>query len=939
MLGVILSCPPAPGVSGPQTRLDLAYYSESAGIPSLVQFAGGGFPAAMSISGVGCQLDVVERKPDGSPRTFRACAPILWPSSNPGSPGSGTEIIAEEAAAAPSALAGVYPAGADPSGLAFTMSNARGTYIASIATAINSFVVAGVGNPLGNSGPDYQRMVRYFCPFRAQNAADHGTVHEFCGAMIVYVTLRVDLDGYVVEAMFANSHLDVPHTSYSGDTNKNPGWIIYNSINLNKGLGSGYTTYHLDNYNQQNTGNGFAPNGTGSINGYLVSPFTGSKQHQSAPGTMPGWKFAVYRNNLAFGRILSMLEGAGNALAFEGRGFSARSQYGFGVNEIRHSDPRDWVANVNFTQERAAANSILNSIRGQIFTGRSSTPAGENMNGDRDGIWHCQGPLDPNEAGGQLIAGHGLRHMSGEYLKWLTLATMMCSRRVNHAFFAWGTERPLVAGDCLATEFDPSPDVNANVTVSLLHHDDTDSGAPRRLPSTQFAVLGPQGDDYGGRSNTQTRRGPTTRTWNTLQSGQTIGADGENPVRTSGYSHNVGHSARFQICREAWLFGLSGIGREICITYAAFSSSYFNAWETGFAEQNWNFGRPTRNLHAWGFRDLTIPAAGSGDAIYRRRNTTSNPLARSLGDRNIGTGNPNFGRVSADWISARVQAWGLWWQLQGAALASDDYRTMTINQPEPHNPAALIADWIGHVSSEIGLVSSTEKVTDPINPIAWGPCDYPARTGALPSDRWEETINNDDDQRWTWVLDFHEVYFSLMVDATMRHVSPARQAGLRRSLMRTYWLHRQGALVCDQFNLNQLGVPKWVPVSAGTTGTGRAEVNEDPNPPVTAALLDEGALYWTYRYPLADPLTANYPTHDLGIGHDQENWLLGFLLCFRYGTAQEKQQCLSYLARRYDLPPSSTAAQILATIRSDARSLSSVNSRRMPLDGELELLV
>ena len=500
--GVILVKPQGGSPSAP-TRLDTFPYVSSAGTSNLIQFSGGGFPSQMSLAGTAMQLDVLERKPDGSSRTFRAIAPIVWPASPPGVPGSGTELVAIETdPGVASPMSGVYPGSSNPAAMEFTLSVARGAYVASVANAQTTEVLCGVGNVKGHAGPDYIRVTRYYCPFRAVNSNDHGTLHEWCGAMVVYITRRVDLDGFICEAMFANSALDTPHATYSGNTNKNPGFIVYSAISLNKGVGLPYTVLHADTFDQNNAPN--APEGTGPINGYLVSPFVGVKRHTSAPGTLPGWMFAVYNQAMSSTAVMSMLEGAGCALAFEGRGFSARSSYGFGVTNMRHTDPRDWVAvgntQLSFQNERLRAEADAAVLRAQIRTGQGSG-SGELLTGTRAGVWHCLGDLDPNNPGGQLIAGHGIRFTTSGMLPVWRLSAMMSSRRVNHAFYAWNEGRPLLPADCLTVEFDPSPDVNSNVTVSLLHHDDMDSGYSNRLPSCQFACVSPRGFDPSNPTN------------------------------------------------------------------------------------------------------------------------------------------------------------------------------------------------------------------------------------------------------------------------------------------------------------------------------------------------------------------------------------------------------------------------------------------------------
>jgi len=950
--GIILSCPPGPNPTG-DTLLDTFPYESSSGIQSLVQFSGGGLPTQLSISGVAAQRDVLERKPDGSPRTFRAIAPIRWPATAPGSPGSpGTTFVATEGLAGTSDLSGLYnPTGSNASQLSFTLNNARGSYVASIATAEHTEFMVGVGNVKGNSGPDYLRMTRYYCPFRRD--LDAGTLHEYCGAMIVFITRRVDLDGFMVEALFINSALGIQHETYSGNTNKNPGFIVYSSIVLNKGLPSPYTVLHADTFV-----GGQGSVGTGPVNGHLVSPFTGTARHLSSPGTSPGWLFIVYNgSNTGLERARSMMEGAGCSLGFEGRGFSARSAYGWGVNETRHSDPRDWPVTVNtFAGQQNAATSLLDNLKTRIQSGTSGG-GDTGMNGARAGVWHCMGPLNPNQQGGELIAGHGLQYATGHMIPWLRLASMMSSRRVNHAFYAWGTGRPLVPADCLTTEYDPSPDVLAPIQVSLLHHDDVDGGISNRLPSTQFACQSPRvgGPDpnYGSRSGQQALNGPSTRTWNSLQSGEQLGTDFEDPSGVEGYSHNIAHSARFHHCRDGWLFGLSGIGYEISMTYGAYAASHHNAWETGFLGDvtNWSFGRSHRNFHAWGFRDLLGMVPGSGNTIARRRRAYGPALDRSLQSLTVGTPNQNEGRQSVGWVTTRIQAWSLWWQLQAAALGNDSYRDLTIGQPPQHNPADLVADWMTHISTELGVASHADYFSPPAEPNQqFGHSDVPGRRGALPLPLSNGIPNNTEAQVWTVTLDFHEVYWSLALDAAYRHVNIARQAGLQRALVRTHWMHVLGARVCDTIGQNKIGVPKWVPITTGTAGIGDARDDTAPNPPVTIAQLNAGELHWTWRVGyLGIPQTGSvpgftgssierYPQDDLGWDHDNDNWLIGFLLVFRYGTPVQKQQSLTYLARRYNMSASSTVAQILQVIRQTSNS-GSVFSRRSFLDGELELLV
>ena len=103
-------------------------------------------------------------------------------------------------------------------------------------------------------------------------------------------------------------------------------------------------------------------------------------------------------------------------------------------------------------------------------------------------------------------------------------------------------------------------------------------------------------------------------------------------------------------------------------------------------------------------------------------------------------------------------------------------------------------------------------------------------------------------------------------------------------------------------------------------------------------------MLWLYRYGTpttpSQGTTDRYPEDDLGWDHDNENWLMGLLMVFRYGTAQQKVEALAFVARRYypSLNAMSTPAEIIQHIRSST-FVGTVASRRSSFDGEFELLV
>ncbi|MEO0481980.1 MAG: hypothetical protein AAF196_21155, partial [Planctomycetota bacterium] len=223
----------------------------SQSIDYLVQFSGGGDPDAMYLGSTLAQIDVLERKPDGSPRVFRAFAPLR------GSVTGGVISFNDgplPTTANPSTL---FPSSANPGALNFKLKNAAGTYEASIASATNVETLVGPGNPKGHSGADYLRVKRYFCPF--VNPAATQPSEQTCGAMIVYVTTRFDLQGYIVECLFANSSLAAPVASYDGDVPENPGHIVYESLELETGSAS-MNVVHADTYG-----------GPGGVNGNFLA--------------------------------------------------------------------------------------------------------------------------------------------------------------------------------------------------------------------------------------------------------------------------------------------------------------------------------------------------------------------------------------------------------------------------------------------------------------------------------------------------------------------------------------------------------------------------------------------------------------------------------------------------------------------------------------------
>ena len=297
-MGVIAICNNLPTTPAGDTEILAAVLPQSTTQPGIVHFSGGGLPSQLSVNGVQCQIDGLELDPatDGI-RVFRGFALLPAGTTFDVPKTSGALTATESAPGAPASPVVPFASMPDAALLTFTLSpfGSPTPYIASIATALNTHVLIGPGNEKGHFGADYYRHTRYFCPFKSTNAAHVGTSLEFCGAMIVHLIQRVDTDGYIMEAMYANSH-HVGGDTYDGDIPQNPGWVKYGSITLNKGaIGTQYQLRHADTFvgaGQPGAGSGVV--GKGPSPSALVPAESDGKLHLSAPGTMPGWMFAIY---------------------------------------------------------------------------------------------------------------------------------------------------------------------------------------------------------------------------------------------------------------------------------------------------------------------------------------------------------------------------------------------------------------------------------------------------------------------------------------------------------------------------------------------------------------------------------------------------------------------------------------------------------------------
>ncbi len=862
----------------------------SQGVDTLVQFSGGGAPLNLRVGTLQAQVDVLERKPDGSPRVFRGLAPVR------GSVSQGFLQFRENGAGTPHPLSGNYSTNFDPLNLEFKLANAAGDYTVRLANASDVSVVVGPGNPKGHSGADYLRITRYFCPLTNPSLP---APHQTCGAMVVYVTQRVDLRGYIVECLFANSSLAGPVTTYNGDTPENPGHVVFRELSFEPRLNN-YQVVHADTYV-------FAGGTQGNV--LAKDPGNGGR-HLSSPGTAPGWMFAVTSNSTPSDRTTGMLEGLDSGIAYSGRGFHPGSNYGFGPNEFRHDDPDLWP-NDSKNAMRTRVLSDVSALRGHIAAG---TPVGGGSGSLRDGIYQAFGILNPNGTGGVDISGHSMEQPVPEYIAYLKLGSMMATRRSNHSFYLWDGSRPLLPADAVVQWSDPTLGEEGDIDVSLLFTADVGAGTSGSIPSTQFSCVSPLSDiviGFRGNGNSmlpganeQGTNGPSTRTWNQLQVGESFSFPSEDVASHVGYSHNLGHSPRFFVAREAYLFGLSMLGYDLATNYAAFAACHHLAYDVDSVQQNWRFSRPLTNLHAWGARDLAGMTVGSGRPHARRRGGDG-----KLGALNSPSGSTNFGQQRLDYITNRSLAWSMIWQYSGTSIGDDSYRSATSNNPNgAHNPARLFATFIVRLQTSMGVTSQSETNLGTnlcFEDIAsnGGSTNLTARTGGLPGGPTKS-----DTEHWTATLGFQDVYMALAVDATTRHFPTSIVGLFQPARERIYWQLIQNELNAEP-GTGRIGIPYCPPASRGLLGW-PADVFAPANPVATENDLRSDLTRWIYtNTPMSPPPN--------GWGHNLPNSSLGALAGLREMSLVKRAEFASLLKRQWGLTAAATTDQLLQKIRMD----------------------
>lgn len=651
----------------------------------------------MSLRGVSCQIEVIGRKADGTTAEFAAFAP-LSPSETFDYPGTANPLsVIETAPGAAHASAGQYHAASFPSALELTMVNRNGSYRASIATATNTHTLIGTGNEKGRSGPEYYSMKRYFCPFNLQGFGliANDVNHTTCGAAVIYITRRVDFKGYIAEVILTGACLETPVVDFEGDKPENAGHIVYSHVTLNPNAALSVT--HMDKFLGE-TG----PNAT-----HIVRPFNAANaRHVLSPGAAPAWMFAVHDATELATKVEAILHGdKGFGIAYSGRGFHPGSTYGYGPNSFRWDSPLNWPSD-SFSACESRAATRVNTLRSRVASGLSP-------DGNRSGTYFGFTDQNPNATGGNDIYGHGFQLPAPSFIGYLRLGAMCYSRRSNHLFFQWDGSRPLLPADALDTFYDPTFEIQSNVIGTMLHCGDTGAGTSTAMASCQFSchspvsnrILGQRGNE-GGPTSGQQINGPETRAWNT-QSGYTSGAAAEDVAAFSGYSHNLGHSPRFFGAREAWVFGLSGIGLEIALGYAAFAACHHLAWDPVPGNEDWTFSRSHRNLHAWGHKDKLGMSLGSGFPCARRRGYLVTGPNAGLGPLGLPTESSNYGQQTLDRITDRTVSWSIVWQASGVRYGNNSYRTAVIGQGDEHNPFILAAEFVARISTPIGITSST----------------------------------------------------------------------------------------------------------------------------------------------------------------------------------------------------------------------------------------
>ncbi|MEO0481879.1 MAG: hypothetical protein AAF196_20630 [Planctomycetota bacterium] len=461
--------------------------------------------------------------------------------------------------------------------------------------------------------------------------------------------------------------------------------------------------------------------------------------------------------------------------------------------------------------------------------------------------------------------------------------------------------------------------------MALLHCGDPGAGTSGTIPSTQFSCVSPSGSIIGlrgnGAMNQQSTNGPSTRTWNSLQTNENLAFPEEDVATFVGYSHNLGHSPRFFIAREAYLFGLSMLGYDLAVNYAAYAACHHLAFDVDATHQDWRSARADRNLHAIGSRDLAGMAPQSGRVNARARRGDGN-----LGPLLADSGNPNWGQRQLKYHTDRILAWSMVWQFSGASIGNDSFRDATINYPIAiNNPATLFGFFVFHVQTTVGVTSQsgenlgTNTCFDDI-PNNGGATDVVALTGGLP----KEGMGN---ENWTATLAFQDVYFSLAVDSMAQHFDASLQPLVQPARERVFWQLFQNRNNVEP-GTGRIGIPFCPAASRGTLGLPDSPF-APANPVATALDLFNGDTMWIYK---------NTPNNGMswtpsGFYHELPNSSLGALVGLRLMDPAKRVEFANLLKQQWGLPISATTQQLLDAMRTG--QYSGVSAARLaPFLGE-----
>lgn len=900
-------------------------------------------PAQMSVRGISCQLEAIGRTPKGDPSEFVAFFP-LDVSAPVGLPGSATYLSAvEDVAGIPHPTAGAYHSSTNPAALGFVLTNRNGVYRASIATATDTHVLIGAGNEKGRSGPDYYTLTRYFCPFNLQGAGivSNDVNHQTCGAAIVFVHRRVDFGGYMVEVMFTGACMPAPITGLSGNVPQNPGHVIYSEIALDTGSSNSVT--HMDTFTGE----------TGPTSTKVVRAFnTSTDRHLLSPGCAPGWIFAVHLSAESPATVASILYGdRGVGIGYSGRGFHPGSSFGYGPNHIRWDSPGNWPGDSLTAAENRSIN-LFTTLKNRVSSGIS-------FEGNRQGTYLGFTEQNPNATSGENIYGHGLLLPTPSFVGYLRLGAMCYSRRSNHCFFKWNSNRQILPVDALSTFFDNTLSIQANVTGCLYNCADVGAGASNAIASTQFACASPRSGKIiglrgGNPPGNQPLNGPTTRVWNSVAGGETFGAAAEDAAEYIGYSHNLAHSARFFGAREAWLFGLSGIGLELSMGMGAWGAAYHLAWDVFPGIADWDFNRPIRNLHAWGWKDKAGIDLNQGFLCARRRGWLVPPHPYSgLGPLGTPTGDTNYGQQTVAWETIRHFGWSLVWQASAIQYGNDSWRAATIGQIDEHNPMYLAASFMGQLCTELGAHTSIGNYPGSVPPDPYsdepfelspgvpnpannngGPTNIATRMGGLPGGD-----NYGDSEWWTMTIVFHEAYVQLGMDAVASYVEDTSlYDGILPILLRAYFMY-----LSHEQNLSSggvIGLPRWVCISRGTIGPLVAHQNANTvhNPATTEAQARAGDLWWKYIGELT-PTPPGFDSGWNGYGFEISNWALGWFVSFKHMPPARYVEAVKLMNKSMGLADTAPFSAVAAFHRAQNPQLGhSLANRVTPLLGAWPVL-